>query len=122
MQAVLLQNLKIFTGGGRTGWTDRFRVLTQRGGLRDVAEVIHDIDLKDNKFNRSEAAGVKAVISGLADLLKDDRKLIQQVLPLFDGLYKLLSQTELSENGKTASDKRASGRKTKRLNNPGESE
>jgi hypothetical protein len=83
-------------------------------GLRDVAEVIHDIDLKDNKFNRSEAAGVKAVISGLADYLQDDRKLIQQVLPLFDGLYKLFSQTELPKKGKTANDRRAGSRKTKR--------
>ncbi len=52
-----------------------------------VAEIVHDIDLKDNKFNRLEAPGLSAVIRGLADLLKDDRKLIQQCNPIFDGLY-----------------------------------
>jgi hypothetical protein len=88
--------------------------LTSDSGLRDVAEVIHDIDLKDIKFNRSEAAGLKAVISGLADLLTDDRKLIQQVLPLFDGLYKLFSQSELPKKGKTANGKRIYSRKPER--------
>jgi hypothetical protein len=88
--------------------------LISDSGLRDVAEVVHDIDLKDNKFNRFEAAGVKAVIRGLADHLQNDRKLIQQVLPLFDGLYKLFSQTELPEKEKTANDKRAYSQKTKR--------
>jgi hypothetical protein len=88
--------------------------LNSDSGLREVAEVVHDIDLKDNKFNRFEAAGVKAVISGLADHLQDDRKLIQQVLPLFDGLYNLFSQTELPKKEKTANDKRAHSQKTKR--------
>ncbi|HST21173.1 MAG TPA: chromate resistance protein ChrB domain-containing protein [Blastocatellia bacterium] len=59
-------------------------------GLRQIAEIVHDMDLKDNKFNRSEATGLNAVIRGLADLLKDDRKLMQQCTPIFDGLYELL--------------------------------
>lgn len=59
-------------------------------GLRQIAEIVHDMDLKDNKFNRSEAAGLNVVIRGLADLLKDDRKLMQQCTSIFDGLYELL--------------------------------
>jgi hypothetical protein len=85
--------------------------LVSDSGLREFAEVVHDIDLKDNKFNRSEAVGLKAIISGLADLLKDDRKLIQQTLPLFDGLYKLFSQTESPKKGKTTNSRRTSRRK-----------
>ena len=61
-------------------------------GLRELAEIVHDVDLKDNKFNRSEAAGLGAVIRGLAESLKDDRKLAQQSGPIFDGLYELLSR------------------------------
>jgi hypothetical protein len=63
-------------------------------GLQELAEIVHDIDLKDNKFNRTEAAGLAAVIRGLADFLKDDRKLAQQCGPLFDGLYELLAREE----------------------------
>lgn len=58
--------------------------------LRGIAEIVHDIDLKDRKFNRLEAAGIDATVSGLALLLKDDRKLIRQSNVIFDGLYELL--------------------------------
>ncbi|HYV03575.1 MAG TPA: chromate resistance protein ChrB domain-containing protein [Blastocatellia bacterium] len=60
--------------------------------LRAIAEIVHDIDLKDRKFNRTEAAGLDATVSGLALLLKDDRKLIRQTNVVFDGFYKLLSE------------------------------
>lgn len=70
-------------------------------GLRAVAEIVHDIDLKDSKFNRLEAPGLSAVIRGLADLLKDDRKLIQQCNPIFDGLYESFNRdTELKVKGR----------------------
>jgi hypothetical protein len=88
--------------------------LTSNLGLRHVAEIIHDIDLKDNKFNHFEAEGVKAIISGLAGHIKDDRKLIPQVLPLFDGLYELFNQTDVSKKKMTGNDKRTSRRKSKR--------
>jgi len=61
-------------------------------GLRALAEIVHDIDLKDQKFNRSEAAGLGAVIRGLAGVIKDDRRLAQQCSPVFDGLYELLAR------------------------------
>lgn len=84
------------------------------GGLRGIAEIVHDIDLKDNKFNRSEAAGLSAVIRGLAESLKDDRKLVQQCGPIFDGLYELLAREGSSINrkkdGKKASHRKTSGR------------
>ena len=67
-------------------------------GLRELAEIVHDVDLKDNKFNRSEAAGLAAVIRGLAESLKDDRKLAQQCGPVFDGLYELLARTRKSRS------------------------
>jgi hypothetical protein len=60
--------------------------------LRQMAEIVHDIDLKDGKFNRHEAAGLNSVVRGLAELLKDDRKLIRQTGAVFDGLYALLSK------------------------------
>ncbi|HEX7477474.1 MAG TPA: chromate resistance protein ChrB domain-containing protein, partial [Polyangiales bacterium] len=48
----------------------RFRL--RATGLRAVAEIIHDIDLKDEKFNRSEAAGVAMLIDGLTRAHADD--------------------------------------------------
>jgi hypothetical protein len=85
--------------------------LSDDAGLRALAEIVHDLDLKDGKFNRSEAAGLGAVIRGLADTLKDDRKLAQHCGPIFDGLYELLRRghettTPNKQRGKRTSRKR----------------
>lgn len=75
--------------------------------LRELAEIVHDIDLKDDKFNRHEATGLNAVVSGLGELLKDDRKLIRQSGVVFDGLYALLSKSvENAETRKKSSKRR----------------
>jgi len=66
--------------------------LAETKGLREIAEIVHDIDLKDDKFHRLEAAGLSAIIDGLSRVLRDDRKLLQQTGVLFDGLYELLSK------------------------------
>jgi len=66
--------------------------LAESKGLRAIAEIVHDIDLRDDKFHRLEAAGVNAIIDGLRKVLRDDRKLLQQTSILFDGLYALLSK------------------------------
>jgi CRISPR/Cas system-associated endoribonuclease Cas2 len=63
-------------------------------GLRALAEIVHDMDLKDNKFNRLEVTGLNAIIRSLAGLLKDDRKLAEQGGLIFDGLYQLLSRDD----------------------------
>jgi hypothetical protein len=69
------------------------------------------MDLKDGKFNRSETAGLNLVIRGLAGLLKDDRKLVAQCIPIFDGLYELLGRNQEKskggENGKKRTKNRA---------------
>ncbi len=87
-------------------------------GLRELAEIVHDIDLKDDKFHRLEAAGLNAIINGLSEMLRDDRKLLQQCSGIFDGLYALLGRSTQKEiakrvfRGKQRSYRR--GRKTRR--------
>jgi hypothetical protein len=85
--------------------------LNQDSGLSALAEIVHDIDLKDNKFNRSEAAGINAIIRGLGDSLKDDRQLVRHSKPLFDGLYELLLEQARIQKGKHKDEKRNAGRK-----------
>jgi hypothetical protein len=41
-------------------------------GLRAVAELVHDVDIKDERFSRAETAGFAAMIAGLALLHRDD--------------------------------------------------
>jgi hypothetical protein len=66
--------------------------LADSKGLREISEIVHDIDLKDDKFHRLEAAGLNAIIDGLSKVLRDDRKLLQQASIVFDGLYALLNK------------------------------
>ena len=82
--------------------------LAEIKGLREIAEIVHDIDLKDDKFHRLEAAGLNAIIDGLSKVLRDDRKLLQQTSIVFDGLYALLSkQAEKKSSAKTRPGKRS---------------
>src|SRR6266853_429986 len=66
--------------------------LSDSKALREIAEIVHDIDLKDDKFHRLEAVGLNTIISGLSQTLRDDRKLLQQCSAIFDGLYSLLNK------------------------------
>jgi hypothetical protein len=69
-----------------------FEVLCVRFGLRDpglvaVGEIVHDIDLKDDKFGRSEADGIVAVLRGIREAADADDARLQLAAPVFDGLY-----------------------------------
>ena len=69
-----------------------FEVLLDRTNLddpalRQIAEIVHDIDLKDGKFDRNEAAGVSQLIDGVAIANKDDESRLQRGSAVFDDLY-----------------------------------
>jgi hypothetical protein len=86
--------------------------LIENRGLLEIAEIVHDIDLKDEKFHRLEATGLNAIIEGLSRLLRDDRKLLQQTNTVFDGLFELLNKEPEKKNtaktrNKTRSQKRS---------------
>lgn len=69
-----------------------FEVMIQRFQLRDhslgpLAEVVHDIDLKDEKFGRRETVGFNALLTGLVVAQPDDDLRMTEGLRLFDNLY-----------------------------------
>jgi len=55
--------------------------------LRAIAEIVHDVDCKDEKFDRDEAPGVAAVLLGIATSHDDDTARLEAARELFDGLY-----------------------------------
>ena len=55
--------------------------------LRAVAEVIHDVDLKDGKYGRAETPGVDHLIAGLAAARADDEERVQQGSAILDALH-----------------------------------
>ena len=59
--------------------------------LQPIAEIVHDIDLKDNKYGRKEAEGIDQIIAGLSQRLKNDNKLLEKGMEIFDALYQYYS-------------------------------
>lgn len=68
---------------------DRFTLADH--ALRAIAEVVHDIDLKDEKFGRDDAPGIERVLSGIAAAHADDETRLARGGQLFDDLYALFS-------------------------------
>jgi hypothetical protein len=56
-------------------------------GLRPIAEIVHDIDLKDAKFAREETPGIDCIIAGIAMAHKDDEARLARGSALFEDLY-----------------------------------
>ena len=58
--------------------------------LTGIAEVVHDLDYKDDKFGRPEALGIGAAMRGIALSTTDDSQRIERGAPVFNGLYEVL--------------------------------
>lgn len=84
-------------GGDFTHEQDRctFETLVGRIGLPDkgvraIAEIVHDLDLKDGKFDRPETAGVRMMLEGLMARTENDEERIERALAVFDDLHEAL--------------------------------
>ena len=82
---------------GHQGDHCTFETLLHRSGLRDrrlaaIAEIVHEADVRDGKFQRDEARGVDLVLRGLLAAIKDDHEALAQGLILFDGLYSTIGE------------------------------
>lgn len=72
-------------------------VLMERGGLSDpalapIAEIVHDIDLKDSKFGRQETPGIERLIAGICMAHKDDEARLARGEALFSDLYEYFNK------------------------------
>jgi hypothetical protein len=69
-----------------------FEVLLRRFAVDDaalgqIAEIVHDIDLKDGRFARPEAAGVGSLVAGIAMRHKADEARLAEGAAAFESLY-----------------------------------
>jgi hypothetical protein len=74
-----------------------FEVLIERMGISDpglgpIAEIVHDIDLKDAKFAREETPGIDRLIAGIAMANKDDEARLVRGTAVFDDLYEFFKR------------------------------
>jgi hypothetical protein len=66
----------------------RFRI--QDNAAHKIAEMIHDADLDDDKFERAECIGIDRVLKGWAREGISDQEILRRGLQCFDGLYAFL--------------------------------
>jgi hypothetical protein len=69
-----------------------FEVLQERFGIRDVAvrriaEIVHDIDLKEERYKSPHAPTVAHLVEGLRASTPDDARLLEQGINMFEALY-----------------------------------
>jgi len=69
-----------------------FEVLIRSFGLKDkplkkIAEIVHDLDLKDEKYGAAEAKGLEDILTGIRKTAKDDRDILERGMAVFEMLY-----------------------------------
>jgi hypothetical protein len=74
-----------------------FEVLLQRLGPRHpaltaIAELVHDVDLKDGKYGRPEAAGLERMVDGITLAHPKDEGRLERGGALLDDLYAIFNQ------------------------------
>ncbi len=69
-----------------------FEVLVKSFGFKDktlkkMAEIVHDLDTKDDKYESAEARGLEDILIGIRKTAKDDRDAIEKGMQVFEMLY-----------------------------------
>ena len=70
------------------------RLVPQDRALRAIAEVVHDIDLKETAFDRPETAGIGLLVAGIAMGHSADEARIERAAAAFDDLYAYYQRKE----------------------------
>lgn len=60
--------------------------LTDDPALQRIAEIVHEADINDERFDAPEAPGLDVILRGLS-MTGDDQHTMTATKPLFDGLY-----------------------------------
>jgi len=55
--------------------------------LRKIAEIVHELDVKDDKFRNPEAKGIEYILSGIRKTAKDDNESLGKGIAIFEMLH-----------------------------------
>ena len=61
-------------------------------GLQEIAEIVHEIDLRDGRYYRPEAAGIALILKGWLREGTSEAKIECKGIALFEGLFSALSR------------------------------
>ena len=65
--------------------------------LKDLAAIVHEADLADDRFDAPEAAGIDVLLRGLS-MLHEDLELVEFGVQIFDALYEFRRRSNLLIN------------------------
>jgi hypothetical protein len=68
------------------------RMETDDPALRLIADIVHDIDLRDRKYGREETPGVTALVTGICLQHRDDEARLAAGSTALDAFYRALQQ------------------------------
>ena len=71
--------------------------------VRRIGEIVHDLDLKEDRFRSPQAPAIGALVEGLRATYDDDVELLEHGVRLFEALYKGLQPGRPSNRTKTRS-------------------
>ncbi|HSC28292.1 MAG TPA: chromate resistance protein ChrB domain-containing protein, partial [Vicinamibacterales bacterium] len=74
--------------------------------LSRIAEIVHDLDLKDGRFGATEAPAMGVIIEGLRLSHADDHDLLAAGMTLFEALYRACKQANLSSGPRPVAKRR----------------
>ena len=82
-----------------------FEVLQDRFGIHDIAvkriaEFVHDIDLKEDRYKSPHTATVAHLVEGLRASIPDDATLLQQGMVMFEAFYQSFQTGKRARGGK----------------------
>lgn len=69
-----------------------FEVLVRSFGIKDkavrkIAEIVHDLDLKDDKYGNAAGSGIEEVLTGIRKTVKDDAEMLEKGIAVFEMMY-----------------------------------
>jgi hypothetical protein len=88
-----------------------FEVLAERFGITAVAvgrlaQIVHDIDMKENRYSTPEAPAVSRMVEGLRQLHADDATLLEHGMAMFEALARSFETSAASQTKKKKPRKR----------------
>lgn len=69
-----------------------YEVLVKSFGIKDkgvkkIAELVHEIDIRDDKYRAPEAQGIESLLSGIRKTAKDDMECLEKGMAVFEMIY-----------------------------------
>ncbi len=84
---------------GHQGGECSFEAILRRYQLTElalwrIAEIVHEADLEDERFDAPEARGLDILIRGLS-MVRGDEEMLELTAPLYDGLHEYIRRSSM---------------------------